>query len=55
MTKEEYNMICFNLDKKYKELNSISADIFTLNTTINTLAEEIKELEEKKKEYTEDN
>lgn len=51
--KERYDKVCFSLDQKLKELESLRTDIFVLNPEIGTLVTEIGELDKTKKELEE--
>lgn len=51
--KEMYEKVCFSLDQKLKELESLRTDIFVLNPEIGALVTEIGELDKTKKELEE--
>lgn len=46
---EEYVKVCFSLNEKQEELLKIGLDTFVFNPNINSLIEEISELEQLKK------
>ena len=54
MDKNNYAEVCFSLKEKQKELKNFKFDTFILQPEINSLIEEIDELENIKKELEKD-
>ena len=52
--REEYKQICFQLQEKQEKLQSLGMDTFVFNPEINTLIDEIGDLEVLKKHLEEE-